>query len=162
MLLYNKDMTAKIKAFIVAVVFGLGSLFGYSAIGPFTALERARALDLYERHVQTAAQEKLSEISSYTKEHTVGYEDIAFESVNFAEQDFFLKSYNLVLEITGTPVMEYEIKLKDGTLSCKTPLSAYAVFSKDHGSIKLSSFILRSNPKSECTSLLAQPTGQNH
>jgi len=45
-------MVSQVKAFILAVVFALGSFFGYATLGPFTDLERQKAFDSYQTLVE--------------------------------------------------------------------------------------------------------------
>ena len=155
-------MVSQVKAFILAVVFTLGSLVGYSTLGPFTKLEREEALESYQTRVETTIVQQLEHVSSFTKDHTVGYESLVFKDVNYAGTTF--ESYNMVLEIKGNVVAVYEIHLVDGTLMCTSTLSSYAAFFKDHDEIRISSFSLEpaGDSTSGCTFSAFKPAGQNH
>jgi len=146
----------------LAVVFALGSLFGYSTLGPFTKLERVKAFEAYQSQVEATMVQQLQRVSSFTKDHTVGYDSLVFKNVDYTGTSF--KSYNMVLEVKGNVVAEYEIHLVDGTLMCTSTLSSYAVFFKDHDEIRVSSFSLEpaGDSTSECKFSAFKPAGQNH
>jgi len=74
-------MVSQVKAFILAVVFALGSFFGYATLGPFTDLERQKAFDSYQTLIEDTVREQLERISSFTGEHTVGHDSLVFKAL---------------------------------------------------------------------------------
>lgn len=155
-------MVSQVKAFILAVVFALGSFFGYATLGPFTDLERQKAFDSYQTLIEDTVREQLERISSFTGEHTVGHDSLVFKGVDYVDTDF--ESYNMVLEIKGYVVAMYEIRLVDGNLMCTSTLSSYAAFFKAHDEIKMSSFSLApaGENSSSCSLSTFNATRQNH
>ncbi|WP_107689831.1 hypothetical protein [Coprothermobacter proteolyticus] len=155
-------MVSQVKAFILAVVFALGSFFGYATLGPFTDLESQKAFDSYQTLVEDTVREQLERISSFTGEHTVGHDSLVFKGVGYADTDF--ESYNMVLEMKGYVVAKYEIRLVDGNLMCTSTLSSYAAFFKAHDEIKMSSFSLApaGENSSSCSLSTFNAARQNH
>jgi len=155
-------MVSQVKAFILAVVFALGSFFGYATLGPFTDLESQKAFDSYQTLVEDTVREQLERISSFTGEHTVGHDSLVFKGVGYADTD--LRVYNMVLEMKGYVVAKYEIRLVDGNLMCTSTLSSYAAFFKAHDEIKMSSFSLApaGENSSSCSLSTFNAARQNH
>jgi len=155
-------MVSQVKAFILAVVFALGSFLVMQLWDPLLILERQKAFDSYQTLIEDTVREQLERISSFTGEHTVGYDSLVFKGVDYADTDF--ESYNMVLEIKGYVVAMYEIRLVDGNLMCTSTLSSYAAFFKAHDEIKMSSFSLApaGENSSSCSLSTFNATRQNH